>query len=59
MHMVKIFVLSAITSYDCQLPDIFGVQLILATVPGSKDSPPPSIVTDANLKLLFDLQEKV
>lgn len=46
--------------FDSHLAPFYRIeQLILATVPGSKDSPPPSIVTDANLKLLFDLQEKV
>jgi hypothetical protein len=45
------------TSTD--LSDIFGVQLILATVPAKKNSHAPKIVTDDNLQLLFDIQEKV
>jgi len=35
------------------------VQLILATVPAHKHLPAPSIVTDDNLQLLFDIQDKV
>lgn len=41
------------------LSDVFGVQLILATVPANKELPAPKIVTDENLQLLFDIQEKV
>ncbi|KAG1362723.1 hypothetical protein COCNU_10G009420 [Cocos nucifera] len=33
-------------------------ELILATVPVSKHDKPPSIVTDKNIKLLFEMQKK-
>lgn len=34
-------------------------QLILATVPDSKSGRAPRIVTEENILLLFDIQEKV
>lgn len=34
-------------------------QLIISTVPSSKMSTLPPIITDANIKLLFDIQERV
>jgi len=34
-------------------------QLILATIPESKHDKPPSIITEENIELLFQIQEKV
>lgn len=46
--------------FDSHLAPFYRIeQLILATVPENKNSPAPSIVTDDNLQLLFDIQEKV
>lgn len=36
-----------------------GVQLILATIPPNENTSSPSIVTDENIQLMFDIQEKV
>lgn len=36
-----------------------SLQLILATMPDSKHGKLPSIVTDSNIQLLFDIQKKV
>jgi len=34
-------------------------QLIIATIPESKHGKPPSIITEENIQLLFEIQEKV
>lgn len=38
---------------------LFLFQLIIATVPDPKHGKSPSIVTDDNIQLLFDIQNKV
>ncbi|KAK8965582.1 hypothetical protein KSP40_PGU021601 [Platanthera guangdongensis] len=46
--------------FDHHLAPFYRIeQLVLATVPASKNAMAPSIVTDQNLKLLFELQKKV
>ncbi|KAK6939083.1 Protein patched/dispatched [Dillenia turbinata] len=46
--------------FDNQLAPFYRIeQLILATVPDSMHGNPPSIVTESNIKLLFDIQKKV
>lgn len=35
------------------------MQLILATLPDPKDAKAPTIVTEQNIKLLFEIQKKV
>ncbi|KAK8916264.1 hypothetical protein KSP39_PZI022767 [Platanthera zijinensis] len=46
--------------FDHHLAPFYRIeQLVLATVPASKSAMAPSIVTDQNLKLLFELQKKV
>lgn len=46
--------------FDEHLAPFYRIeQLILATVPVSKDEKPPTIVTDKNMKLLFELQKKI
>jgi len=46
--------------FDTHLAPFYRIeQLILATVPLSEDRPAPSIVTDKNIKLLFEMQKKV
>lgn len=34
-------------------------QLVIATVPVSENGKPPSIVTEENIELLFEIQRKV
>ncbi|VVB09583.1 unnamed protein product [Arabis nemorensis] len=46
--------------FDSHLAPFYRIeQLILATVPDSKSGMAPSIVTEENILLLFDIQEKV
>ncbi|XP_019088059.1 PREDICTED: Niemann-Pick C1 protein-like [Camelina sativa] len=46
--------------FDSHLSPFYRIeQLILATVPDPKSGRAPSIVTDENILLLFDIQEKV
>ncbi|XP_019702346.1 uncharacterized protein [Elaeis guineensis] len=46
--------------FDSHLAPFYRIeQLILATVPVSKRDKPPSIVTDKNIKLLFEIQKKI
>ncbi|XP_020589386.1 Niemann-Pick C1 protein-like isoform X2 [Phalaenopsis equestris] len=46
--------------FDFHLAPFYRIeQLLLATLPLSKNAMAPSIVTDQNLKLLFELQKKV
>ncbi|GLT94522.1 hypothetical protein SLE2022_122590 [Rubroshorea leprosula] len=46
--------------FDNHLAPFYRIeQLILATNPGSTHDKPPSIVTEDNIKLLFDIQKKV
>lgn len=43
--------------YDILIGFVF--QLIVATIPDSKNGKQPSILTDDNILLLFDMQKKV
>ena len=46
--------------FDTHLSPFYRIeQLILATIPLSEDNPAPSIVTEKNIKLLFEMQKKV
>uniref|UniRef100_A0A0D6QVW6 SSD domain-containing protein n=1 Tax=Araucaria cunninghamii TaxID=56994 RepID=A0A0D6QVW6_ARACU len=46
--------------FDTHLAPFYRIeQLILATTPLSKNNPAPSIVTDKNIQLLFEMQKKV
>ncbi|XP_020260992.1 Niemann-Pick C1 protein-like isoform X2 [Asparagus officinalis] len=46
--------------FDEHLAPFYRIeQLILATIPDSKDGKSPSIVTDKNIKLLFEIQNKI
>ncbi|XP_073112906.1 uncharacterized protein [Elaeis guineensis] len=46
--------------FDSHLAPFYRIeQLILATVPVSKHEKPPSIVTEKNIKLLFEIQKKI
>ncbi|PRQ25180.1 putative protein patched/dispatched [Rosa chinensis] len=46
--------------FDRHLAPFYRIeQLIIATVPDSKHGESPSIVTDDNIQLLFDIQDKV
>ncbi|KAJ8618328.1 hypothetical protein MRB53_014514 [Persea americana] len=46
--------------FDSHLAPFYRIeQLILATIPDSKHGKPPSIVTDSNILLLFDIQKKI
>ncbi|KAG0593289.1 hypothetical protein KC19_1G318700 [Ceratodon purpureus] len=46
--------------FDSHLAPFYRIeQIILATVPANKNSPAPKIVTDENLQLLFDIQDKI
>ncbi|XP_028549561.1 NPC intracellular cholesterol transporter 1-like [Dendrobium catenatum] len=46
--------------FDYHLAPFYRIeQLVLATVPVSKNAMAPSIVTDQNMKLLFEIQKKV
>ncbi|KAK9944387.1 hypothetical protein M0R45_009958 [Rubus argutus] len=46
--------------FDRHLAPFYRIeQLIIATVPDSKHGKSPSILTDDNIQLLFDIQEKV
>jgi Niemann-Pick C1 protein len=46
--------------FDTHLSPFYRIeQLILATVPDPKSGRAPSIVTDENILLLFDIQQKV
>ncbi|XP_022762939.1 Niemann-Pick C1 protein isoform X4 [Durio zibethinus] len=46
--------------FDSQLAPFYRIeQLILATLPDKTRGKPPSIVTDDNIQLLFEIQEKV
>ncbi|CAN6688278.1 unnamed protein product [Malus baccata var. baccata] len=46
--------------FDSHLAPFYRIeQLIIATVPDPKDGKSPSIVTDDNIQLLFDIQNKV
>uniref|UniRef100_A0A7N0U4X7 SSD domain-containing protein n=1 Tax=Kalanchoe fedtschenkoi TaxID=63787 RepID=A0A7N0U4X7_KALFE len=46
--------------FDSHLAPFYRIQqLILATVPEQKGGKPPSIVTEDNIQLLFDIQQKV
>jgi len=48
-----------LTVYIIFVHDFLLWQLILATVPDPKSGRAPSIVTDENILLLFDIQQKV
>ncbi|XP_057440804.1 uncharacterized protein LOC130732832 [Lotus japonicus] len=46
--------------FDSHLAPFYRIeQLIIATLPESEHGKPPSIVTDDNIELLFEIQEKV
>ncbi|XP_027941539.1 NPC intracellular cholesterol transporter 1 [Vigna unguiculata] len=46
--------------FDSHLAPFYRIeQLILATIPESKHDKPPSIITEENIELLFQIQEKV
>nr|AGV40493.1 hypothetical protein [Phaseolus vulgaris] len=46
--------------FDNQLAPFYRIeQLIIATIPESKHGKPPSIITEENIELLFEIQEKV
>ncbi|XP_047170298.1 LOW QUALITY PROTEIN: NPC intracellular cholesterol transporter 1 [Vigna umbellata] len=46
--------------FDSHLAPFYRIeQLILATIPESKHGKPPSIITEENIELLFEIQEKV
>ncbi|KAK7371782.1 hypothetical protein VNO80_05147 [Phaseolus coccineus] len=46
--------------FDNQLAPFYRIeQLIIATIPESKYGKPPSIITEENIELLFEIQEKV
>ncbi|KAJ4962755.1 hypothetical protein NE237_022694 [Protea cynaroides] len=46
--------------FDSHLAPFYRIeQLILATIPDSTDGKSPSIVTDKNIQLLFEIQKKV
>ncbi|CAM8904452.1 unnamed protein product [Rhodiola kirilowii] len=46
--------------FDSHLAPFYRIQqLILATVPEQKGEKPPSIITEDNIQLLFDMQQKV
>ncbi|XP_024370575.1 uncharacterized protein [Physcomitrium patens] len=46
--------------FDSHLAPFYRIeQIILATIPANKGSSAPSVVTDENLQLLFDIQAKV
>ncbi|XP_004491642.1 uncharacterized protein [Cicer arietinum] len=46
--------------FDSHLAPFYRIeQLIIATVPESKHGKPPSIITEDNIELLFEIQEKV
>lgn len=41
------------------MTEIFYLQLIISTIPNAINGTSPSIVTEDNIKLLFDIQKKV
>ncbi|CAJ1971645.1 unnamed protein product [Sphenostylis stenocarpa] len=46
--------------FDSHLAPFYRIeQLIIATIPESKHVKPPSIITEENIELLFEIQEKV
>ncbi|CAL0307290.1 unnamed protein product [Lupinus luteus] len=46
--------------FDSHLAPFYRIeQLIIATIPESEHGKPPSIITDENIELLFEIQEKV
>ncbi|KHN46869.1 Niemann-Pick C1 protein, partial [Glycine soja] len=46
--------------FDSHLAPFYRIeQLIIATIPESKHGKPPSIITEENIELLFEIQEKV
>ncbi|KAK7299788.1 hypothetical protein RJT34_10616 [Clitoria ternatea] len=46
--------------FDSHLAPFYRIeQLIIATIPESEHGNPPSIITEENIQLLFDIQEKV
>ncbi|XP_054787457.1 uncharacterized protein LOC129293484 [Prosopis cineraria] len=46
--------------FDSHLAPFYRIeQLVIATIPVSKNGKPPSIITEENIELLFEIQEKV
>ncbi|KAI5432551.1 hypothetical protein KIW84_020023 [Lathyrus oleraceus] len=46
--------------FDSHLAPFYRIeQLIIATIPESENGKPPSIITEDNIQLLFEIQEKV